>query len=158
MYSSLLLVIAVLLVTGTAMVGQNSIEYGKLPLAPPRLPSAASALASRVGEQNSAPKVPSVVNIPSKENGKTTQAGDTKAGAQTAAVPSLPAIFILSNGDHLESGDYMLTSDSLQVVQNGVRRTIPMSAVNVQATLSANSKRGIKLNIPQNKSQVMLSF
>jgi hypothetical protein len=140
------------------MVGQNSIEYGKLPMVPRNLPSPASTLASRVGDQSSDPKSPTVVDIPSQEPGKTTQAGSTKAGAQTAAVPSLPATFILSNGDQLESSNYMLTSDSLQVVQNGVRRTIPMSAVNIEATVAANNKRGIKLNIPQDKSQVMLSF
>jgi hypothetical protein len=46
----------------------------------------------------------------------------------------------------------------VQVVQNGVRRTIPMSAVNVQATLAANKQRGIDLKIPANKSQMVLAF
>ena len=157
MYSTLLLLLAVL-ATGAAMVGQDSIEYGKLPMVPPRLPSAVSTLGSRVGNQDGASKGPSVVEIPPAQTGKATQSNSTKAGVQAPAVPRPAAIFILSNGEHLESSDYMLTSDSVQVVQNGVRRKIPMSAVNVQATLAANKQRGIDLKIPANKSQMVLAF
>lgn len=158
MYSIALPVMAVLLAAGTAMLGQDSVEYGRLPIVPPKLSNPASALASRIGEQNSAHKSPSVVNIPPAKSGSADQSAGMKAGAQTPAVPTPAAIFILSNGDHLESSDYTLTSESVQVVQNGVRRTIPMSAVNVQATLAANKQRGIDLKIPANKSQMVLAF
>jgi hypothetical protein len=148
----------VLLATGTAMLGQNSLEYGKLPIIPPKLPSATSALASRVGNQNSTPKSSSVVNIPPAEKGRAAQPASTQTAAQSGAVTSPAAIFILANGDRLESGEYTLTAESVEAVQNGVHRTIPMSAVNVQATLAANKQRGIDLKIPANKSQMVLAF
>ncbi len=157
MYSSLLRVVVVLLATGTAMLGQDSVEYGKLPIVPPKLPSAASALASRVGNQNGAPKSPSVVNIPPAEKGRAAQPASPQS-AVPSAVASPAAIFILANGDRLESGEYTLTAESVQVVQNGVHRTIPISAVNVPATLAANKQRGIDLKIPANKSQMVLAF
>ncbi|MFZ0707230.1 MAG: hypothetical protein WAM71_16645 [Candidatus Korobacteraceae bacterium] len=149
---------AVLLAFGTAMVGQNSIEYGRLPIVPQKLPNAASALASRLADQGSAAKAPSIVNVPPAGKTKAAQSGDATPGAKTAAAPGPPAIFILSNGDRLESSEYLLSSDSVQVVENGAHRSIPMSAVNVQATVAANKAKGIELKFPQNKSQLTLSF
>jgi hypothetical protein len=156
MYSRLL-VMAVLLATGTAMLGQDSVEYGKLPMVPSRLPNPASALASHIGDQN-AHQTTNVIDVPTKRADSTAQPASTKTAVQSAAVPNPAAIFILSNGDHLESSDYTVTSESVQIMQNGVHRTIPMSAVNVQATLAANQQRGIDLKIPTNKSQMVLAF
>jgi hypothetical protein len=158
MYSSLFRVVVVLLATGTAMLGQDSVEYGKLPMVPPKLPSATSALASRIGNQNGAPKSPSVVNIPPAEKERAAQPASPQSAVPSGAVASPAAIFILANGDRLESGEYTLTAESVQVVQNGVHRTIPISAVNVPATLAANKQRGIDLKMPANKSQMVLAF
>ena len=158
MYSSSIRVMVVLLATGTVLVGQNSIEYGRLPIVPSKGPSPASVLASRVGDQGRAAKGPSIVNVPPAEKTKATQSGDTTPGAQTPAAPSSPATFILANGDRLESSEYVLSSDSVQLVQDGARRTIPISAVNMQATVAANKAKGIELKFPQNKSQLTLSF
>ncbi len=82
----------------------------------------------------------------------------TKLQPSTPPKPAAPAVFILSNGERLESNDYLLTVDSLQIVQNDNPRTIPLTAVNLEATVAANRQRGIDLKIPANKAQIMLSF
>ena len=84
---------------------------------------------------------------------------ETKAGNESPLPkPTLPAVFILSNGERIESNNYVLTSDSLKVEQSGRQRTIPMSTVDLKATLAANRERGIDLQIPTGKSQIMISF
>ncbi|HZP24991.1 MAG TPA: hypothetical protein VFB04_16220 [Terriglobales bacterium] len=77
---------------------------------------------------------------------------------QNPAPPAPPAVFILSSGERLESADYVMTKDTLRVVQNGTERTIPMSTLNVNATVAANRQRGVQLKIPDNKAQMTLSF
>jgi len=77
---------------------------------------------------------------------------------QPLAKPAPPTVFILSNGDRLEAYNYLLTFDSLRVEQSGMQRTIPLTKVNLDATLAANHQRGIDLRIPANKSQIMLGF
>ena len=147
MHSKSLLLMAVLMATATAMLGQNIVEYSRLPMAPPKLPSPASTLASHVGNDKSAPKGPSIIEVP----------GSVKNTAQPASPPPT-AVFILSNGDRVESTDYSVTSNSVRLVDKGVRRTIPISALNVQATEAANKQRGIELNVPTDNSQMVLAF
>jgi len=77
---------------------------------------------------------------------------------QPVAKPTPPAVFILKNGDRLESSHYRLTVNSLRLQQGETQRTIPMSEVNQEATIAANQQRGIALVIPKNKSEIMLSF
>lgn len=74
------------------------------------------------------------------------------------AKPNPPAIFVLSNGERVESSNYFLTVDSVRIEQNGSQRTIPMSSVNMDATVAANHQRGLNLKVPTNKSQIMVSF
>ena len=76
----------------------------------------------------------------------------------TPTAPTPPAVFVLSNGDRLESSNYILTVDSLRVQQGDTQRTIPLSSLNADATLAANRARGIDLKIPTSKSQIMLGF
>src|SRR5579875_1809920 len=61
------------------------------------------------------------------------------------AKPAPPAVFILANGDRLESNSYVLTVNSVRVKQNDEQRTIPLSAINLKATLAANQERGVDL-------------
>jgi len=82
------------------------------------------------------------------------QGGTTPA---VAAKPTPPAVFILSSGERLESSHYLLSSDSVQVEQGETQRTIPISTLNVDATVAANRARGINLKIPS-KGQIMLGF
>jgi hypothetical protein len=91
------------------------------------------------------PQSPKLVEIPQ----------DKDAPNNTAPVS---AVFILSNGDRLESLRYFLTVNSLSVQQGQTERTIPLSAVNVDATIAANRERGIDLNIPRDRTQISLGF
>jgi hypothetical protein len=95
----------------------------------------------------------------SRHDEKSTRGKQVRPEAQVAPAPPLPAaVFILSSGERLESTNYLLTADSVRVQQGGAQRTIPMSKLNVNATLAANHQRGVELKIPANKSQITLSF
>ena len=77
---------------------------------------------------------------------------------QTAAKPVPPTVFILSNGDRVESSHYILTVDSVKLDQGETQSTIPISAINMNATIAANRKRGIDLKFPRNRAEIMLGF
>jgi hypothetical protein len=51
-----------------------------------------------------------------------------------------------------------MTTDSLQLEQNGKQRTIPLSSLNTSATVAANRERGVNMKIPDNKGQITISF
>jgi hypothetical protein len=69
----------------------------------------------------------------------------------------LPAtLFALRDGERLESHHYMITAESLQIVVGRQRRTIPISALDLDATIAANHERGIEVIIPQDRSTVFI--
>lgn len=81
------------------------------------------------------------------------------ADANSAASKPLPsAVFILENGERLESRLYMLTHDNLYVTIDHHQRTIPFDKLNISATTAANRERGIDLRIPSDRNQISLSF
>ena len=120
-----------------------------------RVANKLAAADKSAGSGNSAGSV-AVTTVPApKVNG-----ADPKA---VTAQPSGPrpnpaAVFILSNGQKIESRNYFLTVDSVRIDDSDMPRTIPMSNVNVDATLAANRQRGLNLKIPDNKAQIMVSF
>jgi hypothetical protein len=68
-------------------------------------------------------------------------------------------VFILASGERIESRHYLFSVDSLQLEQqDGRPRSIPLSAINLPATLTANRERGIDLRIPQHKGEITVSF
>ena len=81
-------------------------------------------------------------------------------GGPSAALakPLPPAVFILRNGERLEAHKYTITSDSVRVDAQGQERTIPLTALDVKATIAANHKRSIELKIPTNLSEISLGF
>ena len=72
--------------------------------------------------------------------------------------PLPPALFVLTNGEKLESRRYVLSANSLQVDINRKQRTIPISELNVDATIAANQQRGIDLSFPQDRNSLFLGF
>ncbi|MGA3211397.1 MAG: hypothetical protein ABSD20_08815 [Terriglobales bacterium] len=73
--------------------------------------------------------------------------------------PLPAAVFIFSNGNQMEARRFTLTSDSLAIdIGPSERRTFPLTALNVQATLSANSERGISLKIPEDRNHIAVGF
>jgi hypothetical protein len=75
-----------------------------------------------------------------------------------AAKPQLPTVFVLKGGERLESRDYLLTAESLQIQVGRQRREIPLGTLDLDATIAANHQRGIELTIPRDRSAVFVSF
>jgi len=85
-----------------------------------------------------------VINIPS-------------AGSSVAkSLP--PTVFILSNGEKLESDRYVLTANNLSVSVHRSVRTIPLDMLDIDATLAANHDRGIDLRVPNDRNEISLRF
>lgn len=72
--------------------------------------------------------------------------------------PQQPALFVLTNGEKLESRRYVLSAESLQIDIDRKQRTIPLSQLNVDATIAANQQRGIEMSIPQDRSSLFVGF
>ncbi|MDR3748712.1 MAG: hypothetical protein P4M04_11230 [Acidobacteriota bacterium] len=69
-----------------------------------------------------------------------------------------PTVFVLKDGGRLESGYYLLTIQSLKIEVGRQQRTIPVSRLNLDATIAANHERGIEVSIPRDRSIVFLGF
>ena len=95
-------------------------------------------------------ELPKLIEVPQEKN--------AQDKGRPGSNPASPAVFILSNGDRLQSSHYLLTVDSLRVQQGRTQRTIPLSAVNLEATMAANHERGIDLEVPENRAQITLGF
>lgn len=106
----------------------------------------AHVIVQRVREESPPKPLPpaQVINIPS-------------AGSSLArSLP--PTVFILSNGEKLESDRYVLTANSLSVNVHRSLRTIPLEMLDIDATLAANHDRGIELRVPNDRNEVSLRF
>ena len=80
-------------------------------------------------------------------------------GTNSAAAKSLPpTVFILTDGERLESDRFVLTANSLSVNVQRSLRTIPLGMLNIDATLTANRDRGIDLRIPNDRNEISLRF
>ncbi|MGO8787107.1 MAG: hypothetical protein ACLQVL_06960 [Terriglobia bacterium] len=74
------------------------------------------------------------------------------------AKPRPPSVFLLKNGEKLEARRYTITGGSLHVTADGKPRVIPLTELDLNATLAANSERGVNLRIPTNPNDVVLGF
>jgi hypothetical protein len=80
------------------------------------------------------------------------------AANSTAAKTLPPTIFILADGERLETRRFVLTASSLCVSIGRRQRTIPVDRLDIDATLTANQERGIDLRIPADRNEISLSF
>ena len=69
-----------------------------------------------------------------------------------------PTIFILANGERLETRRYVLTASNLSVSIDRQQRTVPRDLLDINATITANHERGIDLRIPVDGNEISLSF
>jgi hypothetical protein len=76
----------------------------------------------------------------------------------TAAKMLPPTIFILANGERLETRRFVLTASHLSVSIDRQQRTIPLDKLDVDATITANHERGVDLRIPFDRNEISLSF
>ena len=91
------------------------------------------------------PQSPKLVEIPLPSDASTVK-------------PLPPALFVLTTGAKLESHRYVLSANSLQVDIDRKQRTIPISDLNVDATIAANQQRGIDISFPQDHNSLFLGF
>jgi hypothetical protein len=80
------------------------------------------------------------------------------AGANSTITKVLPTIFILANGERLESRRFVLTASLLSISIGRQRRTVPLDMLDINATISTNHDRGIDLRIPDDRHEISLSF
>lgn len=125
-----------------------------VPEPPPAEPPASpSVIVVEVPEQKQAPtpvEPPKLIEVTSPTD---TQ---QEAASKPKAIP--PTVFILSSGERLQASRYTLTFDSLRLQQGRSVRVVPVSALNLDATVAVNHERGIDLAIPQNRNQITLGF
>lgn len=76
----------------------------------------------------------------------------------TVAKSLPPTVFVLNNGERLESDRYVLTANSLSVNVHRSLRTIPLDMLDIDATLAANRDRGVDLKIPNDRNEISLRF
>jgi hypothetical protein len=69
-----------------------------------------------------------------------------------------PTIFLLTNGERLESRRFVLTASHLLVSIDRQQRTVPLEMLDLNATISSNHERGIDLRIPADRNEISLSF
>ena len=72
--------------------------------------------------------------------------------------PGVKTIFVLTNGERLETDQYTVVAGLLHLVMGGQQRTIALNALDMKATTTENHARGVELKIPQNRSEVLLAF
>jgi hypothetical protein len=88
---------------------------------------------------------PLVIEIPSAPN-------------SGAAKMSPLAIFILANGERVETRRFLLTASILTLSIDRRQRDVPFAALDIDATIIANRERGIDLRIPADRNEISLGF
>ena len=76
----------------------------------------------------------------------------------TTAKALPPTIFILANGERLETRRFVLTASLLSVSIDRRERTVPFDMLDLNATITTNHERGIDLRIPADRNEISLSF
>lgn len=80
-------------------------------------------------------------------------------GAKSTGAKMLPpTIFILANGERLETRRFVLTASLLSISIDRQRRTVPLDMLDISATVSTNHERGIDLRIPDDRNEISVSF
>lgn len=75
-----------------------------------------------------------------------------------AAKLSAPAIFILADGERVETRRFLLTASILTLSVDRRQRDVPFDMLDINATIIANRERGIDLRIPADRNEISLGF
>ena len=79
-------------------------------------------------------------------------------GPATPAKEQPPALFVLQNGQHIESDHYVLSDKSVTVDVGRQQRTIPLSDIDLKETMAANRQRGVEIAFPRDSNSLFMSF
>jgi hypothetical protein len=72
---------------------------------------------------------------------------------------TVSTVFVLADGRRIESQNYTVTDSILTIKESHhPALQIPLDQVNVEATLAANRERGLDLQLPESKSEILISF
>ncbi len=79
-------------------------------------------------------------------------------GPATSAKEQPPALFVLQNGQQIESDRYVLSDQSVTVDVGRQQRTIPLSDIDLNGTMAANRQRGVEIAFPRDPNSLFISF
>jgi hypothetical protein len=74
------------------------------------------------------------------------------------AKPRPSTVFVLKNGEKLEARRYTITGGSLHITADGKLRVIPLTELDLKATLAVDHERGVNLRIPTNPNEIVMGF
>jgi hypothetical protein len=84
---------------------------------------------------------------------------DIPSTSKNTETKPLPAtVFVLTNGEKLETQRYLLTASGVSLTVHRDQRMIPLQMIDLDATIAANRDRGIDLRIPNDRNEVSLRF
>lgn len=112
-------------------------------------PSAAPSVIVMQSPERMAPRAPApspkLVEVP-------------QDGPATPAKEQPPALFVLQNGQRIESDRYTLSDRAVTVDVGRQQQTIPLSDLNMNETMAANRQRGVDLTFPRDSNSLFISF
>jgi hypothetical protein len=85
----------------------------------------------------------------------------TLVGGGQSSLPQKPipkTIFILANGEQLESDHYVIGAGFLDATVAGEQRHIALAALDTKKTIALNHAHGVDLKLPTSKNEVFLGF
>ena len=88
-------------------------------------------------------------------------ANDDCFGRPRSFLPTKPipkTIFILSNGEQLESDHYVIGGGFVDVTVAGDQRHIALAELDTKKTMALNRAHGVDLKLPTSKNEVFLGF
>lgn len=151
-------VVALVLGSACTSLAQTMVEYSSLAGKGAPVPKALSTKINAANEKIAAAGADSSSQHTVPKSSVQSKGATTEPGQEATAKPAPPAVFILSNGQRVESDHYVLTTEGVRLQDKGAERTIPMKELNVSATKTANEERGLHLMFPTSTSQMTISF
>ena len=79
-------------------------------------------------------------------------------GPAAPAKEQPPALFVLQNGQKVESDRYVLSDKSVTVDVGRQQRTIPLSDIDLNETMAVNRQRGVEIAFPRDSNSLFMSF
>jgi hypothetical protein len=113
-------------------------------------------------EADATPEQPQIVMQRTPEpvvpKGQVIEISPTANSTSTTAKLLPPTIFVLANGERLESRRFVLTASVLSVSIERQQRSVPLGQLDINATVAANHERGIDLRIPDDRNEISVGF
>ncbi len=85
----------------------------------------------------------------------------TYVGGGQSFLPKKPipkTIFVLTDGEQLESNHYVIGGGFVDLTVAGEERHIALAALDAKKTIALNHQHGVDLNLPTSKNEVFLGF